>query len=89
MRISFLGFPQSPKAKNKNILQGGFTVKVKIGDKIYDSENEPIMIITTEEEMEQIYNMKKSYFDLLISKGFTQKQALEIIKEHVIKLMQK
>jgi len=37
-------------------------VKVKIGDKIYDSNNEPIMVITTEEERKHISNMNGSSY---------------------------
>ena len=32
-------------------------MKVKIGDKIYNSDNEPIMIIISQKEKEQIANM--------------------------------
>lgn len=37
-------------------------MKVKIGDTTYDSNNEPIMIITTEDEREHIYNMNGSCY---------------------------
>ncbi len=32
-------------------------MKVKVGDKIYDGENEPVMVILSEGEKEQIANM--------------------------------
>lgn len=32
-------------------------MKVKVGDKIYDPENEPVMVILTEEDKENISNM--------------------------------
>lgn len=34
-------------------------MKIKIGDKIYDSEKQPVMIIISEEEKKQISNMAK------------------------------
>jgi hypothetical protein len=35
-------------------------MKVKIGDKIYDAENEPILVILTEQDKENIKNMLPS-----------------------------
>jgi hypothetical protein len=32
-------------------------MKVKVGEKIYDSEKEPIMLILSESDKENIYNM--------------------------------
>lgn len=32
-------------------------MKVKVGDKIYDGENEPVMVILSKEEKEQIADM--------------------------------
>jgi hypothetical protein len=32
-------------------------MKIKIGDKIYDSENEPIMVILSEQDKKNIKNM--------------------------------
>ena len=32
-------------------------MKIKVGKKIYDSENEPIMVILTEKDKENIFNM--------------------------------
>lgn len=33
-------------------------MKVKIGDKIYDGEKEPVMVILSQDEREQIANMR-------------------------------
>jgi hypothetical protein len=35
-------------------------MKVKIGNKIYDSEDEPIMVILTDKEKDQISRMPKN-----------------------------
>lgn len=32
-------------------------MKVKVGDKIYDGEDEPVMVILTEKDKENIINM--------------------------------
>jgi hypothetical protein len=53
-------------------------MKVKVGDKIYDSESEPIMVILSESDKENISNMLPEATKYC---SFPDKIPLEIIKE--------
>jgi len=58
-------------------------MKVKIGDKIYNGEKEPVMVTLTEEEKEQINNMSpdnKGYCVYPDTKEWTENNFAKIVK---------
>ena len=36
-------------------------MKVKVGDTVYDGNDQPVMVIVSQKEREQIYNMAPGY----------------------------
>lgn len=57
-------------------------MKVKIGNKIYDSNDEPIMIILDKQDMEYISNMPKHYSKYCVYPeiGYTEEDIKEFMK---------
>jgi hypothetical protein len=53
-------------------------MKVKVGDKIYDSEKEPIMVILSESDKENICNMLSEATKYC---SFPDEMSLEYVKE--------
>lgn len=57
-------------------------LKVKIGNKIYDSNDEPIMIILDKQDVEHISDMPKHYTKYCVYPeiGYTEDKIREFIK---------